>query len=227
MKLFLSLLSLLFCLTVSAAFQYEVVEATTPATGPNAVYGYEYYIKVTQGSGTLYITDKINNIYSMSGNKEILSLNADMTNYGYIDLSTNNVVKGNGNIITTTSQVNQWNDVITQTSYELGTFSEGDMIGVWLTNKKGNTGASVYDHINSINSKNMVYREYGSTSDVYNIPLAQLNYKSGSVFFSITGKEMPSGQPLPGTLFSLCLGISAILILLVNKHCQHYKKTHA
>ncbi|MFA6658512.1 MAG: hypothetical protein WCS25_02320, partial [Victivallaceae bacterium] len=91
-----------------AAFQYEVIKSSTPDDGSNnGISGYSFFVKVTEGSGSLYILDKINNLYSMSGNSELLSIRADMTNYGYVDNITGNAFNGDGSTITNTSQFNQ------------------------------------------------------------------------------------------------------------------------
>ena len=224
-KLFITLLLGMGMLSVFATFQYEVIKSPTSGQwsdgGPgNGIYGYAFYIRVTEGTGTIYLIDKINNLYSMSGNKELLSLNADMNNYGYVDLSTGNSYAASGDTITTYSQqMNQNNQVVTQTGYELGTFSAGDEIGIWLT-VNGTTGASVLDKSNSINSSNINYRNAYVGTDALGNSLFQLDFSSGgSVFFGIAGvgSTGPSGQPLPGILATLLIGSGLVAFRMRRK----------
>lgn len=213
-KLFIALFLSMGMLSSFAAFQYEIIKSPTAGQwndggAGNGVYGYSFYIRVTEGTGTIYLIDKINNLYSMSGNNELLSLKTDMNNYGYVDLSTGTSYAASGDTITTYSkQMNQNNQVVTQTGYDLGTFSAGDEIGIWLT-VKGTTGASVLDKSNSINSSNMNYRNAYVGTDALGDSLFQLDFsKGGSVFFGIVGiaSTGPSGQPLPGILVTLVIG---------------------
>ncbi|MGI5925188.1 MAG: hypothetical protein ACOX9E_14675 [Lentisphaeria bacterium] len=218
-----------------AAFQYSVVKSTVAGKwndgGPNmGVYGYAYSIKVTEGSGAIYIVDKINNLYSMSGNNELLSLEVDMSstsNYGWVDVATGVAHNAEGSTIATYSeQKNKWNDLVTQTGYKLGDFSAGDEIGVWLRPKNYDfTGASVFHKDNPINSPQMTYRNAQVGQDATGMDLYQLDYTGigddGSIFFGFygaagtggdtgdgTGGDTggPVGQPLPGTLATLLLG---------------------
>ncbi|MDD4317343.1 MAG: hypothetical protein PHV75_02360 [Victivallaceae bacterium] len=208
-----------------AAFQYEVIKSSTPGKwndggSNNGIYGYSFFVKVTEGSGSLYILDKINNLYSMSGNSDLLSIRADMTNYGYVDNITGNAFNGDGSTITNTSQFNQWNDVITQTGYKLGDFNEGDEIGVWLTTNGNKTGASIFDKSNPVNTNQINFRDAFVGTDALGNDLFQLDFKNqGSIFFGITGvaNPSPSGQPLPGVLATLLLGGGAFGILNLKK----------
>ena len=199
-----------------ADFKYEIVKSSTAGKwndgGPNnGVYGYSYYVKVTEGSGSLYLTDKINNLYSMSGNNEQLNkvTNMGANNYGWVDNKTGIKYYGDGSTeVTYSKQMSQWNDLVTQNGYKVGDFKAGDEVGFWLT-KNGNTGASILDKSNSINSDSMNYRNAYVGKDILGDDLFQLDYKSGgSVFFGITGvaSKTPVGQPLPGVLATMFIG---------------------
>ncbi|MDD3119266.1 MAG: hypothetical protein PHQ27_08815 [Victivallales bacterium] len=202
-------------LSCLAAFDYEIVKSSTAGQwsdgGPgNGVYGYSYYVKVTEGSGSLYLTDKINNLYSMSGNNELLSLNANMSggNYGWVDKSTGISYGGDGSTIVTYSHQYPNNELVTQTGYKVGDFTAGDEVGFWLT-VDDTTGASILDKSNPINSSNMNYRNAFVNTDALGNELFQLDYTNGgSVFFGITGVESttPVGQPLPGVLATMLIG---------------------
>jgi len=213
-KILLTLMMALLSATTFAAFQYEVVESTVTGSGDDAVYGYAYTIRVTEGTGSIYIVDKINNLYSMSGNTERLSLAVDMTstsNYGWVDVATGTKQTAEGSATTFYNhQMNENNDLVTQTGYKLGEFSAGDEIGVWLTtNKKGAIGASVLDKArDDLNSDLMNYRDAYVGTDATGMALHQLDFKGGvgSIFFGIKGEASPIGQPLPGALATLLLG---------------------
>lgn len=224
-KMLIALLLGMGMLNSFAAFQYEILKSPTAGQwsdggAGNGVYGYAFYVRVTEGTGTIYIVDKINNLYSMSGNKELLSLNADMNHYGYVDLSTGASHAGTGDTITTYSkQMNSNNQLVTQTGYALGEFSAGDEIGIWLT-VNGTTGASVLNKSNSINSSNMNFRNAFVGTDALGNSLFQLDFtKGGSVFFSVAGVAStgPSGQPLPGILATLLIGSGLMAVGIRRK----------
>ena len=214
-KILMTLVMALLSASAFAAFQYEIVETPAVGGGGNVISGNAYSIRVTEGTGSIYIVDKINNLYNMSGNTERLSLEVDMTstnNYGWVDVATGTAYAAEGSTIATFSeQQNQWNDLVTQTGYKLGEFSAGDEIGVWLRPMDRDfTGASVFDKTNSINSAQMNYRDANVGTDETGMILHQLDFKGGvgSIFFGITGEASPApvGQPLPGALATLLIG---------------------
>ena len=145
----------------------------------------------------------------MSGNNEVLA--NVMSNYGYYDLSSSgNLVAGTGNtIITNQYQKNQWNDLVEQTGYEVGTFSAGDSFGLWIANVNGTINTSTYTPYSN-------YGSYGleKKPDAFGTVLAEFDYSgSGPIFFGITGAGVQagvSGQPLPGTFASLILVVGAM-----------------
>ncbi len=224
-KMLIALLLGMGMLNSFAAFQYEIVKSPTSGQwndgGPNkGVYGYSFYVRVTEGTGTIYIVDKINNLYSMSGNNELLSLHSNMNNYGYVDLSTGTSHAGTGDKITTYSkQMTPWVETVNQTGYALGEFSAGDEIGIWLT-VNGTTGASVLNKSNSINSSNMNWRNAFVGTDALGNSLFELSFNNGgSVFFGIAGVAStgPSGQPLPGILATLLIGSGLMAVGIRRK----------
>ena len=204
-KLMVALFLGMGMLNCFAAFQYDIIQ-TPSVWAENSISGNIFYIRVTEGSGTIYIMDKINTLWG--ANNELLSQKANMNQYGYVDLSTGTSSAGTGEtIITYEHQMNEYAPVVTQLGYALGEFSAGDEIGVWLT-VNGTTGASVLGKSNSINSSNMNYRNAFVGQDQLGNNLFQLDFSSGgSVFFGIHGvASSPSGQPLPGILATLLLG---------------------
>lgn len=218
-KILMTLMLALLSASAFAAFQYQVVESTVAGVwndgGQNkGVYGYAYTIRVTEGTGSLYIVDKIDNLYSMPGNTELLSLKANMSSpdkYGWVDVATGTKYSAEGSTITTYSNQYPWNDLVTQTGYKLGEFTAGDEIGVWLTPKNKNfTGASVFHKNNPVNSNQMTYRDAYVGTDATGMALHQLDFGSfaGTINFGVTGIASPApvGQPLPGALATLLLG---------------------
>lgn len=206
MKKTLSLLLLtLLSSSLFAAFQYDIVKDPYVNAHYEGTSGNYFTVNITSGTGDMYIVDKVNNEFSMPGNTELLS--RVMSDYGYIDLPTGNYIQGTGEtIIVNQYQQNQWNDNVVQTAYKLGTFSEGDSIGVWIANKNGNLNTSVYTEFSN-------YGSYGlNGTDVFGSVLAQFDYRtSAPIFFGFHGEESTfSGQPLPGMLASFLLGGSVL-----------------
>jgi hypothetical protein len=205
---------LIFAVAVSAhaAFQYEVVVRPTTTWAPGvSVYGNEYFVRVTEGSGSLYLLDHINNLYSANQPESILN---NVSAFGYINLTTGDSGAGSFSDTVTTYEhaMGQWNDVVTQTGYGLGTFSVGDEVGIWLTDStSGYTGATVGQAGDAYVGNQEVWRSWGSEADILGNAAAQLSFNGGrSIFFGITGIEgtggSTTGQPLPGVFSSLLIG---------------------
>ena len=228
MKKIIALLLLTFLSSsLFAAFQYEIVTVENANGAYPAVSGYAYYIRITEGSGSIYITDKINNLNSISGNGEVLSNRlldvSDSSTYGWIDNKTGEMHSADGStIVVNQYQKNQYNDLVTQTGYKLGDFKEGDEIGVWLTAKTWSgktdlTGATILDKTAAVNANGMNYRDYGNSTGAFNTPLAQvqINGAVATIFFGFHGVEgidggAFDGQPLPGMLATFLLGGGAL-----------------
>lgn len=135
-----------------------------------------------------------------------------MSSFGYIDNKTGEIFQGDGTTITKYENKPWILPTVTQTGYKLGDFSVGDEIGIWLTDTKGNTGASILDKSNPINS-GLVGRSDSTNADILGNDLFQLDFNNGwlgsnSIFFGVHGIEgvAPSGKPLPGVLVTLLLG---------------------
>ena len=202
------------CVCASAAFQYEVIK--NPSTPYQGISGNSFFLKVTEGYGSIYILDKIASLYG--GNTELLSMRSNMTagNYGYVT-QDGTAVAGDGTTITTYNKaMSQWSPVVTQLGYKIGDFGVGDEIGIWLTDVNGNTGASILEKSNPINSAEMNYRAAYKGVDALDNDLHQLDFTGGggSIFFGTYGVEgvapEPGGTPLPGVLATLLLGGAAL-----------------
>ena len=202
------------CVCASAAFQYEVIK--NPSTPYQGISGNSFFLKVTEGYGSIYILDKIASTYG--GNTELLSMRANMTagNYGYVT-QDGVAVAGDGTTITTYNEAeSQWDPVVTQLGYKIGDFGVGDEVGIWLTDVNGNTGASILDKTYDVNSNQMNYRNAFVGKDALGNALHQLDFTGGggSIFFGVHKVEgvapEPGGTPLPGVLVTLLLGGGAL-----------------
>lgn len=209
----LFVLFLLFALSCYSAFQYDVVTYPYQNLQDEGYDGNYFTVRITEGSGSVYIMDKINNLSSMSGNNETLAKN--ISAYGYID-SNNQLVSGTWEtIITNQYQKNQWNDLVYQTGYKLGDFQAGDEFGIWIANKQGTINGST-------SSWYSAYGSYGleKKPDVFGTILAELDFtNSQPVFFGFYGIEGTdfSGQPLPGLLSSMILGFGTFGICSIKR----------
>jgi len=149
----------------------------------------------------------------MSGNNEVLS--KVITDYGYIN-SSNELVSGTWEtIITNQYQKNQWNDIVYQTGYKLGDFSEGEMFGVWVANREGVINGS-------IRSWYSAYGSYGleKKPDAFGTILAELDFNgSQPVFFGFHGVNETdfSGQPLPGMFISMILSTGVLGVFSIRR----------
>ncbi len=198
-------------LSAHAAFQYEVVvrPATTWAPGVS-VYGNEYFVRVTEGSGSLYLLDHINNLYSANQSESILN---NVSAFGYINLTTADSGAGSFSDTVTTYEhaMSQWNDTVTQTGYSLGTtFSAGDEVAIWITTTTGATGATVGQSGSAYVGDQEVWRTWGTETDILGNTAGLISFSGGTaIFFGLTGLESSggstAGQPLPGVVSCLLI----------------------
>ncbi len=205
---------MLLGLPAFAIFQYEVVMgpfgSVGVAPGGEGIKGHPFSIRITEGTGSIYIADRIDDLKTMAGNKELLSITAEMSStkhYGWADLG--------GKAVMATGKTQEIvlakgeDGLIIRTGYELGQFSAGDQLGVWLTpNDQKFTGATIFDRTNPIISDELIYRDPFVGIDATGADYHELMFKGpGSVYFEIYGVEdIPSGQPLPGVLATLLVG---------------------
>lgn len=225
MKKIISAVVLAFAVASQAAFQYEVKRGEYKIGSGNDIAGWEYWVEVTEGKGQVFIADKIASLYG--GNTEVLANVAtmdDKDSYGWIDYNDETGTKHSAtgeSFVLYSKSMNQWNEVVTQMGYVIGEFSAGDKIGIFLTDKAGNSGASVLDKTVEVNKDSITYRSFGdnvfgqTVTDYWGNPLAQLDLveNGAGTFFVIGGKEIPAtGQPLPGVLASMAIGAAVFAI---------------
>ncbi len=136
---------------VEASYKYYSTNAA------NEIPGLWVVANITANDTKLYITDRITNLYSMSGNNSILELRVgEMKNrYGWVwadDLQAKGDLHyGDGSYIEVyNKQINQYNDVVVQKAYYVGEFDAGDNVAIWVThindNKVGFTAGNKEDY---------------------------------------------------------------------------------
>lgn len=178
--------------TTFAAFQYSLDKVDSMGSKP---YGYSYTLNVSEGSGSVYITNRTSNDKSFTDN-----VNAgEAGNFGYINLTTGERINAEATAVTLADG---------RTGYKLGDFSEGDRIGIWVRTNTGDIGGTFGDqslgYTDNFNNRNI------NSSD---LAIGSLQFKgTGSLFFQAVGaeKKIPSGRPLPGVLATLLIGGGAV-----------------
>ena len=152
---------------------------------------FEYYrIQVTGGTGKLYITDFLNNVYSANQNDSIMQ--QGITSYGYYnvkdktpgtpldpekDVISKEVNATDRIVVGDPYQQSQWHEVVNRYGYELGTFQEGDEIAIWV--EQGGQNVSVGSYT-AYQSKNTSRYNTGWSVDALaqlrgeNMPVAEL-----------------------------------------------------
>lgn len=190
----------------SAAFQYEVIVADQHNQG-NTVSGRDFFVRVTQGSGTLYLLDHINTLYSDHQTQAIAN---HVSGFGYYNLTTGESGTGSfdDTIIPYQQAMNPHNPVVTQTGYAIGTFREGDEIAIWITDNNGVTGSSVGDRGEPFVDVEQNFRNWGQQTDRLGNPAGHFSFSgSSAIFFGLAGAEAPiTGVPLPGAVAVLLIG---------------------
>jgi hypothetical protein len=212
-----------------AAFQYEMVVGPSNSIWPG-VAGNPYFVRVTEGSGTLYLQDHINTLWSANQSESILN---NVSAFGYINLTTGQSGAGtfDSPIITYQHAMNQWNDVVTQYAYQIGSFSAGDEVAIWVTDKSGNTGSSVGNYDSAFNDSGLGWRTWGAETDILGNTAGHLSFTGvggNSVFFGITGVEgggPSTGVPLPGVFSALSVGGLVGCVKLLGKKKKALLKT--
>ena len=235
----LSLLTIVLAFTAttaSAALTYDVVRTGyadwhNPKEGD---YMDSYYkIVITGGSGDLYITDWISGAGDDYNRSSIE--NEGATKYGYYLLSTEDADKADavGKKVEMSLAENrmvfethEWENgkVITRYGYKLGTFSEGDVLEIYMGNEvdasRSNTTAYMGAFQKDTHADAVVMHELGWTGEgtfwnapndirmaaIKAMPLAELAFKGDGVITQGETRvhfgllEGSFGAPLPGGL---------------------------
>ena len=211
---------------VFAAFNYEVVSEHYYNLF-NEGTDYEFYkIKVTEGTGKIYMTDFLNNINDSNQTDSIYQ--QGITRIGYYDVKGKDPtytpsssdyhmtdVNTTDRIVVDSYQVNQWNNPATRYGYELGTFSAGDEVAIYV--EQGEYGVGSYTGIQGRNTSRYDAYSVDALAQYRNnwdwnaakkaMPIAELTLYhsdggSTQLRFGLMGAEFSGGEtfgsPLPG-----------------------------
>lgn len=216
----LSLLTIVFVFTAttaSAAFNYDVDWKQYDNSNYEGTDGKYFTVKVTEGTGKIYIADLFNNVQSDNQNEALASSQMGVTSYGYYYVNNANDTALHDFSLSDSSRVSQFDsyqyntwktyqgldpDTYYRNGYLLGEFKAGDEIEVYLTN--GNTSV----RSNTPTGKHI--SNYGVRKDALNpdMRVATLYLGGTQVNFGILGMASesvvigkdtgPVGSPLPG-----------------------------
>ena len=240
MKYILSLLTIaLFCTatTVSAAFTYEVVPTQYTNANGEGFLGQYFTVRITGGTGKLYITDFFNNTGSNAQSEVLTAPGMGITEYGYYDvhdathqLHSSAITEGITELNSYTVYPNGPNEPgvpYYRNGYELGTFSAGREVEIYLATAtdalSSNTPRADYDP-NNPSKASMYISTYNTRIDalshesmrVGSLYLDGIQVNFGIVAVGIDSiipgdDDGPFGSPLPGklaiALVSVCFAL--------------------
>ena len=219
----LSLFTIVFAFTAttaSAAFNYDVEWKAYDNSNYEGTSGKYFTVKVTEGTGKIYIADLFNNIQSNYQGEALASSQMGVTGYGYYYVNNANDTALHDFSLSDSSRVSQldyyeyntWKayqgmdpDKYYRNGYLLGEFKAGDEIEIYLTD--GNMSVSS----NTPTGKHI--SNYGVRQDALNpdmrVATLYLGPSNGvQVNFGILGMATESvvvsedtgtfGSPLPG-----------------------------
>ena len=206
--------------TAFAAFNYDIETKQYDNSHLEGTDGKYFTIKVTEGSGKIYIADIFNNTGSATQNEAIGSAQMGVTRYGYHYVNNSNDTIIHDFAVTDESRVSQFDyyqynlwkanpDRYYRNGYLLGEFKEGDVIEVYLADSNG--GVSSNTPVDE--GQNRHISNYGVRQDALNpamrIGTLYLGNNHGTqVNFGIIGVATEGGKdgdktfgsPLPGGL---------------------------
>jgi len=233
---------------VFAAFNYEVV------TDHYQNYFHEgtdfefYKIKVTEGTGKIYITDFLNNIYDSNQTDSIYQ--QGITRYGYYDVkgkdptyqpSVNDYhmkdVNTTDRIVVDSYKAGEWNNEATRYGYELGTFSAGDEIAIYVEQGAYNAAVGSFTGVEGRNTSRYDAYSVDALAQFRNnwdwnaakaaMPIAELTLYhadggSTQLRFGLMGAESEGGgtfgAPLPGgTAIYVIAGLFAVGFIVIRR----------
>jgi hypothetical protein len=207
-KIFALIFAMVFSSSLFAAYQFTVTPTPYDNSHGEGTAGNYFVVNVTGNNVDFYITDRINNSYSMTGNNQVLA--KVMSNYGYINLNSNpyQYIEGTGETKVIAQHQEPYNELVYKTAYKVGTFNEGDTFGIWIENKSDERNTSVYTE----------YSKHASSGldglDIFGDTMAELDYTTSptSIFFGFyaEGAGVTFGQPLPGMFATFLLGGSVL-----------------
>jgi hypothetical protein len=228
---------------VFAAFTYEVIRTGYDQYNPPGQNQDSFYkIQVTGGTGDIYISDWIDNIGDSHQEDSLTEKGIQHIGYYYIDskdqskIQTSNIMAVGTDIkpIEVESMKSPWNDnVIKRYAYKLGTFTEGDVIEIYMDDVNGSVRSNTTKYMGAYGEGVPVVDQLVFYQNNYNwdltrslMPLAALDTGNGHrVFFGIYGSASEGGgkevigQPLPAPIVTLliALGFGAALMIYRNR----------
>ena len=227
---------------VFAAFTYEVIRTGYDQYNPPAQNQDSFYkIRVTGGTGDIYLSDWIDNIGDSHQEDNLTQKGIQHIGYYYLDsndeskIGSYNIMKLGTEITPVAVETMQspWNtNVITRFAYKLGTFTEGDEIEIYMDDVNGSVRSNSTMYMGAYGEGVPVVDQLVFYQNDYNwdltrslMPLAALDTGNGHrVFFGIHGEESEGtvGSPLPTPVVTLliALALGAAFVMYRNRKQQ-------
>jgi len=227
---------------VFAAFTYEVIRTGYDQYNPPGPNQDSFYkIQITNGTGDIYLSDWIDNIGDSHQEDSLTQKGIQHIGYYYLDskdaskIGSNNIMGLGTDImpVEVESQLSPQNGVktITRYAYKLGTFTEGDVIEIYMDDVNGSVRSNTTKYMGGYgegvpNVDQLVFYQTNYNWDLSRqlMPLAALDTGNGHrVFFGIYGNESEGGetfgQPLPAPVVTLliALALGGALVMYRNR----------
>ena len=238
----LVIVALTFAATpVFAAFTYEVVRTGYDQYNPPGQNQDSFYtIRITGGTGDIYLSDWIDNIGDSHQEDNLTQKGINHYGYYYVDskdqskINTGNVMElgVDATPIAIETVKSPWNDnQITRYAYKLGTFTEGDEIELYMDDVNGSVRSNTTKYMGAYGDGVPVVDQLVFYQNNYNwdltrqlMPLAALDTGNGHrVFFGIHGSESKGtmGAPLPAPVVTLLIALAfGGALVMYRKHKQ-------
>ena len=212
---------------VFAAFTYEVIRTGYDQYNPPGQNQDSFYkIRITGGTGDIYLSDWIDNIGDSHQEDNLTQKGIQHIGYYYLDsndaskIGSSNIMKLGTDItpVAVESMQSPWNtNVITRFAYNLGTFSEGDEIEIYMDDVNGSVRSNTTMYMGGYGDGVPVVDQLVFYKNDYNwnltrslMPLAALDTGNGHrVFFGIYGEASETvGSPLPAPVVTLLIALA-------------------
>ena len=226
---------------VFAAFTYEVVRTGYDQYNQPGMNQDSFYkIRITGGTGEIYLSDWIDNIGDSHQEDSLTQKGIQHIGYYYLDsndqskIQTGSIMELGTDItpVAVESMQSPWNsNVITRFAYKLGTFTEGDVLELYMDDINGSVRSNTTKYMGGYGEGVPVVDQLVFYQTNYNwdltrqlMPLAALDTGNGHrVFFGIYGSESEGGgvvgSPLPAPVVTLLIALffGAALVMYRNR----------